>query len=235
MAFHIHKFHVLPTLLASASIPPTSALSSELPACLPPQDVPSPMISSTTASKFNAEQPNPAFTNPLAAASQPIFSIPIQSETATISTPILPPVLPAPEATSGDLDCNESSSDTEADSVKDCESKSVPKFGFEWDAQHDYNLEWALFAEFKAWLLNEQNSHAVEYVMREHHSNKAPISCQYWEMKHIYVCSHKGSGGVKKYKRKMTHKQKMPHKHLEGGCRSSVWVKMYPGTTILCG
>ncbi|KAK0442000.1 uncharacterized protein EV420DRAFT_1649798 [Desarmillaria tabescens] len=86
------------------------------------------------------------------------------------------------------------------------------KYGFEWDVKNGYDLEWVSFADFNAWLLKEQNSHGVEFTVKEHKPNKAPLDQQVWHMKHVYVCSRQGSGGKKNYECKTNHSHKISHK-----------------------
>ncbi|PBK84319.1 hypothetical protein ARMGADRAFT_1037246 [Armillaria gallica] len=48
------------------------------------------------------------------------------------------------------------------------------EYGFDWDTKNAYDLEWVSFVDFNAWLLQEQNSHGVEFAVKEHKHNKTP-------------------------------------------------------------
>ena len=127
-----------------------------------------------------------------------------------------------PEDTSSDL------SDGPAES-SESPATSIKKGSFNWDRENGWTLEWAGFAEFEAWLKEEQLANSIEFVMSRTKTGK-----WLWAKRWTFVCSRQISGGQKEYDKKHPDSyRKVDSK--KTGCHCQIEIKFYYHTITILG
>ena len=100
-------------------------------------------------------------------------------------------------------------------------------------AQKTYTFAWDSLEAMELWLQKEQTSKFIELWFKE---TKLGTKDNGWTSKKVYVCSREGTGGVKKYTKKLPmQERKILDKKLESSCGSCLIVKSYPNTDHVLG
>ncbi|KAJ7197468.1 hypothetical protein GGX14DRAFT_313609, partial [Mycena pura] len=90
-------------------------------------------------------------------------------------------------------------------------------------------LSWDHWADFQAWLENEERRHCIELRLIQ-----TTKGLPQFDKKLRYVCSRHGTGGVKVYEKKFPERaRRLAPKRT--GCPCALIVKQYPGTRQLLG
>ena len=71
------------------------------------------------------------------------------------------------------------------------------KGSFDWDQKNGWTREWASFADFEAWLWEEQLTHTIEFTL-----SSTKMGKWLWTERRTHVCMHQMSGGQKKFEKK---------------------------------
>ena len=106
---------------------------------------------------------------------------------------------------------------------------------FNWDREHDFDLEWDSLEEFDKWRENEQRAHGIE--LRLAHTKRPRGSAEpsaVFNWSRLFVCARQGTGGTKIYEKK-TNREGKESKRIEGGCPCQVRIKSYPHTGTVLG
>ena len=93
-------------------------------------------------------------------------------------------------------------------------------------AKGKYSLSWDSLDDMDVWLKKEQETKFIELRPKETVEN---IKGDRWTMKHVYICAHHRTRGIKKYEKKFPeHGGKVPTKQC--GCPCCLIIKCYPNT-----
>ncbi|KAJ7100634.1 hypothetical protein B0H15DRAFT_816760 [Mycena belliarum] len=101
---------------------------------------------------------------------------------------------------------------------------------FEHDsASSKFGLRWERWTDFQAWLITEQETHCIELRL----VNTYP-STPAFQRACRYVCSRKGTGGIKPYT-KLHPEWNRKRGTKRTGCKCTLLVKEYPGVDTILG
>lgn len=95
-----------------------------------------------------------------------------------------------------------------------------------------YTHEWDSLDHMKIWLKQQEEENFIEFVLKETIKSQRAWKVG-WIAKHIYVCARQGSGGIKKYTKKLDRDRKVPSKRCSCSCR--LVVMCYPNTKQVLG
>ncbi|KAK7065058.1 hypothetical protein R3P38DRAFT_2430387, partial [Favolaschia claudopus] len=95
----------------------------------------------------------------------------------------------------------------------------------------EYNFRWDSFADFELWRKEEERTKGIE--LRRVKTYAGPAS-QVYDNRYRFVCSRKGTGGVKAYtKLRPDWTRKRESKRTD--CECVLIIKKYPGTSVILG
>ena len=80
-----------------------------------------------------------------------------------------------------------------------------------WDQEHGIDLEWESLEDFHKWCESEQRAHGIELRICHMRKPQASTRGTVFTGSKLFVCTCQGTGGMKKYERKLTMKARGPN------------------------